>query len=98
MAIAKSKLALPLIAAVLAGTALAQASGAAGGAAVVSEPGKAAAARAAEVSAQVVGIDKATRTLKLKGPKASRRRRRATTSSLRPDQGRRLVVARYVSR
>jgi ribosomal protein L6P/L9E len=41
----------------------------AGGVAVVSEPGKAGVASAVEVSAQVVGIDKATRTLTLKGPK-----------------------------
>jgi ribosomal protein L6P/L9E len=41
----------------------------AGGVAVVSTPGKASAARALEVSASVVGIDKATRTLTLKGPK-----------------------------
>jgi hypothetical protein len=41
----------------------------AGGAVVVSEPGKASAVRALEVSASVVGIDKATRTLTLKGPK-----------------------------
>ena len=40
-----------------------------GGAVVSSEPGKATAVRAAEVSAQVVAIDKATRTLSLKGPK-----------------------------
>ncbi len=37
--------------------------------AVVSEPGKACAVRAIEVSANVVGIDKATRTVTLKGPK-----------------------------
>jgi hypothetical protein len=41
----------------------------AGGMAVVSTPGKAGAVRALEVSASVVGIDKATRTLTLKGPK-----------------------------
>lgn len=40
-----------------------------GGAVVVSEPGKAGAMRALEVSASVVGIDKATRTLTLKGSK-----------------------------
>lgn len=43
--------------------------GATGGATVVSEPGRATAVRAIEVSAQVVGIDKATRTVTLKGPK-----------------------------
>ncbi len=41
----------------------------AGGVAVVSEPGKASAVRALEVSASVVGIDKASRTLTLKGSK-----------------------------
>jgi len=39
-----------------------------GGTVVSSEPGKAAMARALEVSAQVVAIDKATRTVTLKGP------------------------------
>src|SRR5262247_4000903 len=34
---------------------------------VASEPGRAAAARAAEVSAQIVSIDKKTRTIGLKG-------------------------------
>lgn len=41
----------------------------AGGAAVISEPGKAGVASAVEVSASVVGIDKANRTVTLKGPK-----------------------------
>jgi hypothetical protein len=48
---------------------LAQQPGATGGAVVASEPGKATIARAAEMSAQVVGLDKATRTVTLKGPK-----------------------------
>ncbi len=39
--------------------------------AVVSEPGKASAAGMAEITAQVVGIDKATRTITLKGPKGN---------------------------
>jgi hypothetical protein len=39
-----------------------------GGTAVASEPGKAAAVRALKVTAQVMAIDKATRTLTLKGP------------------------------
>ena len=39
-----------------------------GGTAVASEPGKAAIARTIKVTAQVVAIDKATRTLTLKGP------------------------------
>jgi hypothetical protein len=65
----KSKFTLALIAAALATTALAQQPGATGGAIVASEPGKAAVVRAAELSAQVVAVDKATRTLTLKGPK-----------------------------
>jgi len=51
--------------------ALAQQPGATGGAVVASEPGKATIARAAEISAQVVGLDKASRTVTLKGPKGS---------------------------
>jgi hypothetical protein len=39
-----------------------------GGAAVTSEPGKASAVRMAEISAEVVGLDKGTRTVSLKGP------------------------------
>jgi hypothetical protein len=49
----------------------AAAAGATGGVAVASEPGKAAVVRAVEISAQVVGLDKATRTLTLKGPKGN---------------------------
>jgi hypothetical protein len=67
----KSTFALALITTALAATALAQQPGATGGAAVASEPGKAAVVRAAELSAQVVGIDKATRTVTLKGPKGN---------------------------
>lgn len=67
----KSKFAITLIAAALAGTAFAQQPGATGSAVVASEPGKAAVVRAAEMSAQVVGIDKATRTVTLKGPKGN---------------------------
>jgi hypothetical protein len=67
----RSKFTLALIATALAATALAQQPGATGGAALVSEPGKAAIVRAAEISAQVVGLDKATRTLTLKGPKGN---------------------------
>ena len=40
-----------------------------GGAVVASEPGKAAVVAAAELSAQVVSLDKKTRTISLKGPK-----------------------------
>jgi hypothetical protein len=62
-------LALALIAAPYTATTLAQKPDATGGAVVVSEPGKAAAVRAVEISAQVLAIDKATRTVTLKGPK-----------------------------
>jgi hypothetical protein len=65
----KWTVALALTAAALAAPVLAQQPAATGGAAVASEPGKAAVVRAAELSAQVIGIDKATRTLTLKGPK-----------------------------
>jgi hypothetical protein len=65
----QSKFALALITAALAATAYAQQPGATGGAIVASEPGKAAIVAAAEISAQVMAIDKATRTLTLKGPK-----------------------------
>jgi hypothetical protein len=65
----KSALAIALIAASLSTTALAQQPAPSGGAAIASEPGKATAVRTAQVSAQVVGLDKATRTLTLKGPK-----------------------------
>lgn len=67
----KWKFALALIAATFAATALAQKPDAKGGTVVTSEPGKASAVRAVEVSAQVVGIDKATRTVTLKGPKGN---------------------------
>jgi hypothetical protein len=61
--------ALALIGAAAASGALAQQPGATGGAVLASEPGKAAVARTVEVSARVVAIDKATRTVTLKGPK-----------------------------
>ena len=67
----KSKLTLALIAAAFAATAFAQQPGAGGGAVVTSEPGKASVAVAAKITAQVVGIDKATRTLTLKGPEGN---------------------------
>ncbi|MGH8680347.1 MAG: hypothetical protein ACREVS_17120 [Burkholderiales bacterium] len=51
--------------------ALAQQPGATGGAVVASEPGRAAMAREAKISARVVSIDKATRTVTLKGPKGN---------------------------
>jgi hypothetical protein len=64
-------LASALAVAILGSPAIAQQPGAGGGAVVASEPGKATIARAAEVSAQVVGLDKATRTVTLKGPKGN---------------------------
>lgn len=65
----KSKFAITLLAAALAATAYAQQPAPVGGVAVASEPGKAAVVGAVEISAQVVAIDKATRTVTLKGPK-----------------------------
>jgi len=62
-------LAVALIAAPYAATTLAQKPDAKGGVVVASEPGKAAAVRAIELSAQVVSIDKATRTVTLKNSK-----------------------------
>jgi hypothetical protein len=66
-----SKIALALMASALAATALAQPAAPTGGAVVASEPGKAVVASAVEISAQVVGIDKAARTVTLKGPKGN---------------------------
>ncbi len=51
--------------------ALAQQPGATGGTTIQSEPGRAAMVREAKMSAQVVGLDKATRTVTLKGPKGN---------------------------
>jgi hypothetical protein len=67
----KSRIALALATAAFAATAFAQKPDAAGGTVVASEPGKAAIVRAAEISAQVVAIDKATRTVTLKGPQGN---------------------------
>ena len=67
----KWTLALALIAAAFAATALAQKPDAKGGVVVTSEPGRVAAVRAVEVSARIVGIDKATRTVTLKGPQGN---------------------------
>ena len=67
----KSRFAISLIAAALSATALAQAPAPAAGVAVASEPGKAAVVSAVEISAQVVAIDKTTRTVTLKGPKGN---------------------------
>ena len=60
-----------LAAMVLALPAAAQKPDVTGGAVVTSEPGKAAAVRAVKLTAQVVAIDKATRTVSLKGPKGN---------------------------
>lgn len=65
------KATLAILAASFAALASAQKPEATGGAVVVSEPGKATVARAAELSAQVVAIDKTTRTLTLKGPQGN---------------------------
>jgi hypothetical protein len=51
--------------------AVAQQPGASGGTVVASEPGRAAAVRTAEISAKVVAIDKASRTVSLKGPQGN---------------------------
>lgn len=67
----KSTLALALIATAFATTALAQQAGTSGSAAISSEPGRARAVRTAEISAKVVGIDEATRTVTLKGPRGN---------------------------
>ena len=64
-------LALALVAAAFSATAFAQKPDAAGGVVVASEPGRAAIVRAAEISAQVVAIDKTTRTVTLKGPQGN---------------------------
>lgn len=67
----KTALACLLLASAFAATAFGQQPAATGGAVVASEPGRAAIARAAEISAQVVALDKATRTVTLKGPKGN---------------------------
>jgi hypothetical protein len=79
----KSTFVVALVSAAVAATTLAQQpaatagaksaapAGATGGVAVASEPGKAAAVRTVEMSAEVVGLDRSTRTLTLKGPKGN---------------------------
>jgi hypothetical protein len=67
----RSSIALAVCAAALAATAFAQTPDAKGGTIVASEPGRATIVQAAELSAQVVAIDKATRTVTLKGPKGN---------------------------
>jgi hypothetical protein len=64
----KVMLAAAMVAAAPGTTALAQQPAATDNASIKSEPGKATAVRTVEISAQVTGIDKATRTLTLKGP------------------------------
>jgi hypothetical protein len=63
--------ALVLVAALSAATASAQKPEATGGTVVTSEPGKASVVSTATISAQVVGIDRATRTVTLKGAKGN---------------------------
>jgi hypothetical protein len=64
-------LAVALLACLFAANVSAQQPAATGGAVVASEPGKATVARTVQISAQVVGIDKGTRTVTLKGPKGN---------------------------
>ncbi len=71
MQIRNWRMAYALAAATFAVAALAQKPDATGGATVASEPGRAAIVQAAELSAQVVGLDKAARTVTLKGPKGN---------------------------
>jgi hypothetical protein len=67
----KRTLALALIATVFSGAALAQKPDATKNTVVTSEPGKASVTTTEQISAQVVGIDKATRTVTLKGPRGN---------------------------
>ena len=62
-------IALALVAVTLSPAAMAQKTAATGDAVLISEPGRAALVQSVKVSAEVIGIDKATRTLTLKGPK-----------------------------
>jgi len=94
----KMKLALALVAAAFAATALAQKPDAKGGAAIVSAPGMATMATTTELSAKVVAIDKATRTLTLKGQKGEAVDFVASADVKNFDQIKvgDMVVARYV--
>jgi hypothetical protein len=65
------KIGLALVAAAFAAAAFAQKPDVAGGTVVASEPGKASVVRTAQISARVVAIDKATRTVTLKGPQGN---------------------------
>jgi hypothetical protein len=94
----KTKLALALAATMFAATALAQKPDAKGGAAIVSAPGMATMATTTEMSAKVVAIDKATRTLTLKGQKGEAVDFVASADVKNFDQIKvgDMVVARYV--
>lgn len=67
----KTLIFLAAVAASLALPAAAQKPDVTGGTVVASEPGRAAAVRAVKISALVVAIDKASRTVTLKGPKGN---------------------------
>ena len=67
----KSTFAIALIATAFATPVLAQPAAPTGGTVLTSEPGKATAVSAVSMSAQVVGLEKATRTITLKGPKGN---------------------------
>jgi hypothetical protein len=67
----KTLIILAALAASLALPAVAQKPDVTGGTVVASEPGKAAAVRAVKLTAQVVAIDQASRTVTLKGPKGN---------------------------
>ncbi len=67
----KSTFAIALIATAFATPVLAQPAAPTGGTVLTSEPGKATAVSAVSMSAQVVGLEKATRTVTLKGPKGN---------------------------
>jgi hypothetical protein len=67
----RSRIALALVAAAFAAAAAAQQPKTGAAAVVASEPGKAAIVETAQISAQVVGLDKAARTVTLKGPKGN---------------------------
>lgn len=66
-----TKLTLALFLAAFAVTTYAQSPDAGAGVVVTSQPGKAAVARVVEISAQVVSINKVTRTVTLKGPQGN---------------------------
>lgn len=67
----KQILAFTLIATALSAAAMAQQPDASGDAVLASEPGKAALVQTVKISAQVIGIEKATRTVTLKGPEGN---------------------------